>query len=90
MDGVYNAVAPDPVSNKAMVVKIAEKNRGKSFIAVHAPSFALKLVFGEMINEILKSTTVSSAKLQQAGFIFQYPDLESAILQLSHQKNPRV
>ena len=87
MDGVYNAVAPDPASNKAMVVKIAEKNRGKAFIAIHAPSFALKLVFGEMINEILKSTTVSSAKLQQAGFIFQYPDLESAILQLSHQKN---
>ena len=85
MDGVYNAVAPHPVSNKAMVVKIAEKIRGKSFIVVHAPSFALKLVFGEMINEILKSTTVSSAKLQQAGFIFQYPDLESATLQLSSQ-----
>jgi len=90
MEAVYNVVAPNPASNKQMVVKIAEKNRGKAFIAVHAPAFALKLVFGEMINEILKSTTVSAAKLQQAGFIFQYPDLESAILQLSHQKNPRV
>jgi len=90
MDGVYNAVAPDPVSNKDLVLKIAEKNRGKAFIAVHAPSFALKIVFGEMINEILKSTTVSSAKLQQTGFIFQYPDLESAILQLSFQKNPQA
>ena len=90
MEGVYNAVAPEPASNKDLVLKIAEKNRGKAFIAVHAPSFALKIVFGEMINEILKSTTVSSAKLQEAGFIFQYPDIESAILQLSHQKNPRV
>lgn len=88
MGGVYNAVAPYPASNKDLILKIAEKNRGKAFIAVHAPSFALKLVFGEMIKEILKSTTVSSAKLQQAGFIFQYPDIESAILQLSHQKNP--
>ena len=87
MDGVYNAVAPGPVSNKDLILKIAEKNRGKAFIAVHAPSFALKIIFGEMINEILKSTTVSSAKLQQTGFIFQYPDLESAILQLSSQKN---
>ena len=87
MDGVYNAVAPDPVSNKDLVLKIAEKSRGKAFIAVHAPSFALKIVFGEMINEILKSTTVSSSKIQQEGFIFQYPDLESAILQLSSQKN---
>ena len=32
-----------------------------------------------MIGEILKSTTVSSEKIQKAGFIFQYPDLESAI-----------
>ena len=87
MEGVYNAVAPNPSSNKELILKIAEKNRGKSFIAIHAPSFALKIIFGEMINEILKSTTVSSVKLQQAGFIFQYPDIESAILQLSHQKS---
>ena len=73
MKGVYNAVAPNPSSNKELILKIAEKYRGTAFIALHAPSFALKIVFGEMINEILKSTTVSSAKLQQAGFIFQYP-----------------
>lgn len=90
MDGVYNAVAPNPVSNKELILKIADKNRGKTFIAIHAPSFALKMIFGEMINEILKSTTVSSAKLQQIGFIFQYPDIESAILQLSHRKNLQV
>ena len=90
MKGVYNAVAPNPSSNKELILKIAEKYRGTAFIALHAPSFALKIVFGEMINEILKSTTVSSAKLQQAGFIFQYPDLESTILQLSHQKNPQA
>ena len=87
MEGVYNAVSPKPVSNKELILEIA-KRTGKFFVPIHAPSFALKLVFGEMINEILKSTTVSSAKLQQAGFIFQYPDLESAILQLSLQKNP--
>ena len=88
VSGVYNAVAPNPASNKDLILRIAEQNRGKAFIAVHAPPFALKMVFGEMINEILKSTTVSSTKLQQVGFIFQYPDLKSAILQLSHQKNP--
>jgi NAD dependent epimerase/dehydratase family enzyme len=89
MEGVYNAVSPEPVSNKKLILEIAKQSR-KFFIPIHAPSFALKIVFGEMINEILKSTTVSSAKLQQAGFIFQYPDLRSAILQLSHQKNSRV
>jgi len=86
IEGVYNAVSPGPVSNKELILEIA-KSTGKFFIPVHVPSFALKIVFGEMIGEILKSTAVSSEKLQNAGFIFQYPDIRSAILQLSHQKN---
>jgi len=87
MEGVYNAVSPGSASNKELILEIA-KSTGKFFIPIPAPSVALKIVFGEMIGEILKSTTVSSEKLQKAGFIFQYPDIRSAILQLSHQKNP--
>jgi len=87
MEGVYNAVAPGPVSNKELVLEIARKERGRSYIPVHVPTFALKIRLGEMSVEVLKSATVSSDKLQKAGFIFQYPDLSSAILQLSHQKN---
>ena len=86
MEGVYNAVAPYPISNKELVLKIA-KERGRSYIPVHVPTFALKIRLGEMSVEVLKSATVSSEKIQQAGFIFQYPDIGSAILQLSHQKN---
>ena len=86
MEGVYNAVSPKPVSNKELILEIG-KSTGKLFVPIPAPSFALKIAFGEMIGEILKSTKVSSEKLQKAGFIFQYPDVGSAILQLSHQKN---
>ncbi|HMK17284.1 MAG TPA: TIGR01777 family oxidoreductase [Chitinophagaceae bacterium] len=87
MEGVYNAVAPHPVSNKELVLEIARRERGKSFIPVHVPTFALKIRLGEMSVEVLKSATVSSEKIQQAGFIFQYPDLQSAISQLASQKN---
>ena len=82
MAGVYNAVSPKPVSNKELILEIA-RSTGKFYVPIHAPSFGLKIVFGEMIGEILKSTTVSSEKLQQAGFIFQYRELESAIGQLN-------
>jgi uncharacterized protein (TIGR01777 family) len=87
MQGSYNAVAPNPVTNKELVLEIARKEKGKSFISVHVPTFALKIRLGEMSVEVLKSATVSSEKIQNAGFIFQYPDIDSAILQLSHQKN---
>jgi|SRR5215203_6801543 len=87
MEGVYNAVAPHPVSNRELMLEIARNERGRSYVPVHVPAFALKIRLGEMSVEVLKSATVSADKIQQAGFIFQYPDLGSAILQLSHQKN---
>jgi uncharacterized protein (TIGR01777 family) len=87
MEGVYNAAAPHPVSNKELVLEIAIKERGRSYFPVHVPIFALKIRLGEMSIEVLKSATVSSEKIREAGFIFQYPDLKSAISQLASQKN---
>ena len=83
MEGVYNAVAPHPVSNKELVLEIARKERGRSYFLVHVPTFALKIRLGEMSIEVLKSATVSSEKIQHAGFIFQYPDIVSAVDHLS-------
>jgi len=83
LSGVFNAAAPNPVTNKKLILQLAEKERGKFFIPVHVPSFVLKLMLGEMSVEILKSTTVNAEKIQQAGFIFQYPSIDTAISQLT-------
>ncbi len=77
--GVYNAVAPHPVSNKELVLTLARRLRGRAFIPVHVPGFVLKIVLGEMSIEVLKSCTVSSAKLGRAGFQFAYPEIEAAL-----------
>jgi uncharacterized protein (TIGR01777 family) len=79
MSGVYNAVAPNPVTNKELILKLASKIRGKFFIPVHVPAFALKLAMGEMSIEVLKSATVSSEKMQSTGFIYRYPSLTAAL-----------
>lgn len=82
MNGVYNAVAPAPASNKTLIISLAKIIKGQFFIPVYIPSFALKLVLGEMSIEVLKSATVSCDKIHQAGFVFQYPTLEAALQHL--------
>jgi uncharacterized protein (TIGR01777 family) len=79
LEGIYNAVAPNPVRHKDLVLTMAQAARGKSFIPVYVPAFALKMGLGEMSVEILKSVKVSSAKISGTGFVFSYPDIKSAM-----------
>ena len=81
--GVYNAVAPNPVSNKALILQIA-KERGRFYVPFNVPSFALKIALGEMSIEVLKSTTVSSQKVQDTGFEFLYPTIGKAVAALEY------
>ncbi len=83
INGVYNAVAPQPATNEALIKEIA-KARGGSFITAHVPQIALKLALGEMSVEVLKSTTVSSKKIETAGYNFQFPDVETAVADLEN------
>jgi uncharacterized protein (TIGR01777 family) len=76
MEGVYNAVAPHPVSNKELVLEIARKERCRSYIPVHVPTFALKIRLGEMSVEFLKSATVSADKNSASRVYFSIPGLD--------------
>ena len=82
MQGVYNAVAPQTVTNKELTLTLAKTIRGKLFVPVHAPAFALKLMLGEMSSEVLKSTTANDEKIRKEGFDFLYPSINSAIKNL--------
>lgn len=79
--GAYNAVAPHPVSNTELMRTIRSV-AGKPYIMPHVPEFALKIVLGEMSVEVLKSCTVSSAKAEQAGYTFRYPNADAAVRNL--------
>lgn len=80
--GTYNAVAPKPVSNKELIVKLAKAMKGSFYVPLHVPSFALKIAIGEMSIEALKSVTVSCEKIRIAGFNFIFPSIDAAINEL--------
>ena len=83
LNGVYNAVAPNPVSNKELINAIA---KGGFHITTHVPKFILNIMLGEMSTEILKSTTVSNKKIVDTGYQFIFPTIETAIINLQKIK----
>lgn len=86
LEGIFNAVAPNPVTNERLVLAMAQAARNKNFVPVHAPAFALKLILGEMSVEVLKSCKVSSRKVEDTGFQFSYPAIDDAMDQLFKQQ----
>jgi len=85
MQGIYNAVAPETITNKALTLALAKKMCGQFFIPMHVPAFLLKIILGEMSIEVLKSATVNSFKTQSAGFHFNYPTIDLALGQLCNK-----
>lgn len=82
MNGVYNLVAPEPVSNKDMTLGVAKSMNGNFYIPFKVPSFLLQIILGEMSVEVLKSATVDATKIQSTGFTFIYRNIQSALKHL--------
>ena len=85
LTGVYNAVAPNPVTNKELTQELAKTMDKKTWLP-NVPPVALKLVMGEMSVMILSSQLVSSKKIEETGFIFYYVNLSKALEDLLHKK----
>ncbi|MEP6712861.1 MAG: TIGR01777 family oxidoreductase [Ferruginibacter sp.] len=87
MHGSYNAVAPMPVTNKELTLKLARAVKGKFYIPMHVPVFILKIIMGSRSTEVLKSTTVSNAKIKDTGFTFLYPSIDAALNNITTDLN---
>ncbi|NCD71538.1 TIGR01777 family oxidoreductase [Mucilaginibacter agri] len=81
IQGVYNMVAPNPVTNKQLTKAVAKQLR-RPYWMPNVPSFALKLLLGEMSLVVLGSTRVSPEKIEENGFIFQFPEITAALKDL--------
>jgi uncharacterized protein (TIGR01777 family) len=87
LSGSYNAVAPNPVSNRLLTITLAKTLNNRSFIAMQVPVFVLKVMMGERSIEVLKSTTVSCKKILGTGFEFTYKTIDAALKNLAATKD---
>ena len=81
LEGVYNGVAPTPETNKDLTEWVA-KVLGKPFFMPRVPKFVLKLILGEMHTIVVESQRVSSQKIEDEGFNFEFYKLPAALIDI--------
>ena len=77
LEGPVNLVAPEAVTNAAFTRTLGRVLSRPTLMP--APAFALRIVFGEMIEPLLTSVRMDPAKLLATGFEFHHPELEGAL-----------
>ena len=78
LSGNYNAVAPNPVTNKEFT-KILSEVLNRPLLLPTVPAFLLKIILGEMAKTILVSNRISNQKLIGTGFRFKFHNLKDAL-----------
>ncbi|EAR00229.1 TIGR01777 family oxidoreductase [Maribacter sp. HTCC2170] len=78
--GTYNGVSPNPITHKKMVHEVA-KVFNKPLLLPNIPWLFMKLVLGEMSYLLFASQRVSSKKIAEEGFAFEYPNFANALQQ---------
>ena len=76
-DGIYNAVSPNPVSNREFTKILGQELKRPTLFPV--PKFILKIVLGELSELLLSSQRVVSKKISDRGFKFKYPQVQEAL-----------
>lgn len=82
LSGVYNGVAPHPVTNKELTKEVASI-LNKPLILPKVPAFFLKLLLGDVATVVLESQKVDAQKIKKDGYTFEYTHLESAVQDLT-------
>ncbi len=81
LDGVYNAVSPNPVTNEELTFSIAKVLKKPLFMP-NVPKFAMKLILGEMHELLFENRNLSANKIEDKGFEFKYKSIDEALINI--------
>lgn len=77
LNGVYNAVAPEIISNRKFTEVVAQALKKPLFFRI--PALIIKIILGELSSIILDGQIISSKKVIEAGFNFRYKKINDAV-----------
>lgn len=78
--GPLNATAPEPQTNKDFTATLGKVLGAPAWLPV--PGFSLKLLLGELANNLVEGQRVIPQKALDMGYQFQYPTSEQALRNL--------
>lgn len=77
LTGIFNATAPNPVSNAAFTKALGGVLHRPTFLPL--PEFVLHLIFGEGATVLTGSKEVYPRAIEAAGFEFKYKTIEASL-----------
>ena len=72
-----NVSAPSPATNKELSKALGSVLKRPAFAPV--PGFAVKVLYGEMAHIVITGQRMLPKRLEQLGYEFAQPELESAL-----------
>ncbi len=80
-NGIYNVTSPNPITNSEFTAALSRALKRPAILPV--PAFIIKLIFGEMgENLLLNGQKVIPKRLEQNSFEFSYPTIYLALLEI--------
>jgi uncharacterized protein (TIGR01777 family) len=81
LEGVYNAISPNPVTNQELTFTIAKVLKKPLFMP-NIPKFVMKLMLGEMHELLFENRNLSAKKIEEKGFEFKYKTIDKALINI--------
>ncbi|MGR4879361.1 TIGR01777 family oxidoreductase [Streptomyces sp. LARHCF249] len=77
VSGPVNLTAPEPLTNRQVTAAMARVLHRPALLPV--PAVALRIVLGELAEDVLGSQRARPARLLESGFVFRHPGIEDAL-----------
>ena len=77
LSGPVNVSSPNPVTNKEFTRALGRALRRPAVLVV--PTFALRIMQGDLSEVVTSSARMAPARLRESGFEFRHPEIDGAL-----------